>query len=260
MSITNLVALERQEQIVEQINSVKRTTVAELSHRFQVSEATIRRDLAVLAQRGLVRRMHGGVLRAEGFFASTEIPVLQRQGLHSEAKERIGAAAAKLIRDGETLFITGGSTTLMMARHLAGHRNLTIITDSILVVQELFHQKYHRCMILGGMIDYEEMAVRGPIARHMMGQFHVDKVILGARAISIERGISLETPEETELFRIAMNSGRETLLITDSTKFDQSAFMYLAPINAVHTLVTDTGLDQSLAQQIRELNIELILA
>ena len=203
--------------------------------------------------------MHGAVLRV-GSLVSTEIPVLQRQGIRIEEKERIGAAAAELVNDSETLFIAGGSTTLMMVRYLAEHRNLTILTDSILVVQELFRQRQHRCMILGGMINYEEMAVRGTIARQMMGQFHVDKVIIGARAISVERGISLETPEETEFFRTAMNSGRQTILITDSTKFNQSAFMQLAPIDAIHTLVTDSDLDETIAQQIRQLNVELILA
>src|SRR5262245_24585516 len=128
MSISNLTTVERQEQIVEQVNNRKRTSVTELSQHFQVSEATIRRDLTTLAQRGLVRRMHGAVLRV-GSLVSTEIPVLQRQGIRIEEKERIGAAAAGLVNDSETLFIAGGSTTLMMTRYLAERRNLTVLTD-----------------------------------------------------------------------------------------------------------------------------------
>ena len=257
MSNSDLMTLERQEQIVELVNEVGSISVSDLSEHFGVSETTIRRDLVTLAARNLVRRAHGGVMRM-ATVATTESPIIQRQGEHAAEKERIGQATAALIRNGETLLLAGGSTGLAVARHLDHHANLTIITESLLVVQELMRQGHHRLIILGGTIDPHEQAVRGTLARQMLEQLSVDKVILGARAVSVKRGISAETPEEAEFLRAFLNCSEHIILVTDSSKFHLSALARLAPLTVVNTLVTDTGLEADLAQQIHELDIYLL--
>ncbi len=255
---SDLMTLERQEQIVTLVNEVGSITVAELSDQFGVSEATVRRDLIALTERNLVRRTHGGIMRI-GTVATTESPIILRQGEHAAEKERIGAAAAGLIRNGETLLLAGGSTGLAVARHLDRHSNLTIITESLLVVQELLRQGHHRLIMLGGMIDADEQAVRGTLARQMLEQLCVDKIIIGARAVSVKRGISAETPEEAEFLRAFLNCGDQAILVTDSSKFHLSALAQLAPLTAVQTLVTDSNIDEDSAQQVRELEIELLV-
>ncbi len=257
MTTLDLMTLERQEHIVTLVNEVGRITVAELSSRFGVSETTIRRDLVALAARNLIRRTHGGVMRV-GTVATTEIPILQRQGDYAAEKERIGAATAELIRNGETLLVAGGSTGLAVARHLVDHTGLTVITESLLVVQELLRQGQHRLIMLGGMVNPDEQAVRGTLARQMLGQLSVDKVILGARAVSMARGISAETPEEAEFLRAFLSCGEQRILVTDRSKFHLSALATLAPLNIINTLVTDRDLDDDIARQIRELDIYLL--
>lgn len=253
----DLMTLERQEQIVNLVNEVGSITVAQLSQQFGVSETTIRRDLIALNERNLIRRMHGGVMRI-GTVATTESPIILRQAEYAAEKERIGAAAAGLIRNGETLLLAGGSTGLAVARHLDRHSNLTIITESLLVVQELLRQGHHRLIMLGGMIDPDEQAVRGTLARQMLEQLCVDKVVIGARAVSVKRGISAETPEEAEFLCAFLQCGEYGILVTDSSKFRLSALAQLAPLTAVQTLITDTNLDETTAQQIRDLEIELL--
>jgi DeoR/GlpR family transcriptional regulator of sugar metabolism len=255
---SDLMTLERQEHIVTLVNEVGSITVAELSERFGVSETTIRRDLIALSERNLVRRTHGGIMRI-GTVATTESPIVLRQSEHAEEKERIGAAVAELILNGETLLLAGGSTGLAVARHLDRHTNLTIITESLLVVQELLRQGHHRLIMLGGMIDPDEQAVRGTLARQMLEQLCVDKVIIGARAVSVKRGISAETPEEAEFLRAFLNCGDHVILVTDSSKFHLSALAQLAPLTAVQTVVTDEHIDENTAQQIRDLEIDLII-
>ncbi len=147
-----------------------------------------------------------------------------------------------------------------MARHLDRHNNLTIITESLLVVQELMRQGQHRLMILGGTIDPDEQAVRGTLARQMLEQLRVDKVIIGARAVSVTRGISAETPEEAEFLRAFLKCGDHIILVTDSSKFHLSALARLAPLSVVNTLVTDSHLDDDVAYQDRELDIHLLMA
>jgi DeoR/GlpR family transcriptional regulator of sugar metabolism len=249
--------LERQEQLVELVNELGRITVSELSERFGVSETTIRRDLAALAARNLVRRTHGGVMRV-GTVATSEVPILQRQSKHAAEKERIGAAAAELIQDDETLLIAGGSTGVAVARHLDQHNNLTIITESLLVIQELLRHGRHRLIMLGGTVDPNEHAVRGTLARQMLEQFTVDKVIIGARAVSVTRGISAESPEEAEFLQTYINRGDHVILVTDSSKFHISALAQLAPLGVVNTVVTDDALDDDMAHQIQELGVFLL--
>ncbi|MBI5930813.1 MAG: DeoR/GlpR transcriptional regulator [Chloroflexi bacterium] len=258
MANSDLMTLERQEQIVSLVNQLGRVTVAELTERFSVSEATIRRDLAALAESNLIRRAYGGAIQANKVQTS-ESPIVQRQSLYSAEKERIGAATAELIQDGETLLVVGGSTGLAVVNHLTDHQNLTIITDSLLVANEILHHNKHQVILLGGSIDPNEQAVRGTLARQTLDQLYVDKVILGAKAVSVTRGICCETPEEAEFFRACLKRGNHVILVTDSSKFHLSALVQMTPLRAVHTLVTDKNLSADLVEQVQNLEIDLLL-
>jgi DeoR/GlpR family transcriptional regulator of sugar metabolism len=257
MAHSDLMTPARQEQIVDLVNHEGSMTVTELSERFGVSETTIRRDLVALAAKHLICRAHGGAMRL-GTVATTESPIVQRQSERADEKARIGEATARLIRDGETLLLAGGSTALAVAQHLDRHNNLTIITESLLAVRELMRQGRHRLMILGGTIDPDEQAVRGTLARQMLEQLRVDKVIIGARAVSVTRGISAETPEEAEFLREFLKCSDHVILVTDSSKFHLSALALLAPLSVVNTLVTDSHLDDDIARQIQELDVDLL--
>lgn len=258
MTHTDYLSLERQDHIVELVGERGRLTVPELSQLFEVSDATIRRDLATLAAQNRVQRVHGGVMPLQTV-ATREVPIILRQKRYIEEKDRIGRAAAALIHDGETLLLSGGSTGLAAARHLQPFHDLTVVTDSLLVVQELLQQGQHKVIMLGGTIDPEEQAVRGTLSRTVLAQLQVDKVIIGTKGISVQRGLSAETPEEAELFRTYISIAEHVIVITDSSKFQQSALVQVVPLDAIHTLVTDTQLDAETAEQIREKGVYLLL-
>ena len=258
MTHTDFLSLERQDHIVKLVAERGRLMVPELSQLFDVSDATIRRDLAALAAQNRVQRVHGGVMRLQTV-ATHEIPIMLRQNTHMAEKERIGQAAAALIQDGETLMLSGGSTGLCVARQLHQHHDLTVVTDSLLVVHELLQQGQHKVIMLGGTIDPEEQAVRGTLSRTILAQLQVDKVIIGTKGISVQRGLSAETPEEAELFRTYTSIGDHVIVVTDSSKFEQSALVQVVSLDAIHTLVTDSGLDTETAEQIRERGIYLMM-
>jgi DeoR family transcriptional regulator of aga operon len=258
MNNADLMSLERQDRIASMVNEHGSLTVLELSQAFGVSEATIRRDLVALAERRLVQRVHGGAMRVRKV-ATSESPIVHRQLEHIEEKTRIGSATAHLIRSGDTVLLLGGSTGLAVARELAEHDDLTIVTDSLLIAAELLQQKRHKVVMAGGTIDPEEQAVRGTLSRLILQQLHVDKVILGAKAISVSRGISTETPEEAELFRACMACADQIIVVTDSSKFHKSALAKVAAIEDIHTLVTDDGLGGDDVHRIQELGVHLIL-
>lgn len=254
MSNSDLLGLERQEKITQLLEQRGRLTVAEITQAFEVSEATVRRDLSALAERSLIRRVHGGAMRAQQV-ATSEAPIIQRLEQHADIKQRIGQAAARLIQDGETILLMGGSTGTAVARELSTHTNLTLVTDSLIVANELIRQGIHKVILLGGVIDADEFAVRGTLSRLFLSELQVDKVILGTKAISPQRGLSAESPEEAELFRACIQAGHHVILVTDSTKFHQSALVRIADVDVIDTIVTDTGIPAEVVEALQERSI-----
>lgn len=259
MSNSDLLGLERQEKIAQLLDQRGRLTVAEISEAFEVSEATVRRDLSALAERNMIRRVHGGAMRTQTV-ATSEAPIMQRMEQNAEIKRRIGQTAARLIHDGETLLLLGGSTGAAVAHELGGHANLTLVTDSLIVANELIRQGTHKVILLGGIIDAEEFAVRGTLSRLVLSELQVDKVILGAKAISPQRGISAESPEEAELFRACIQAGHQVILVTDSSKFQLSALVRIAPVEVIDILVTDSSIDPDIVEALQERDIEVKIA
>jgi DeoR/GlpR family transcriptional regulator of sugar metabolism len=258
MNNADLMTLERQDRIAELVNERGSLTVVELSDIFSVSEATIRRDLIALAQQKHIRRVHGGAMRISKV-ATTEAPILQRQMETVEIKRRIGQAAAQLIRNGDTLLLLGGSTGLAVAQELYQHQDLHIVTDSLLIAKELLQHRQHKIMMLGGFLDPDEQAMRGTLARVILQQLHVDKVIIGAKAISVTRGVSAETLEEAELFRACVGCGDHTIVVTDSSKFQKSALAKVISVEEIHTLVTDSGIGEEVHNKLEEIGVDVVI-
>lgn len=258
MTNSDLMILERQAQIAQIVEEKGRLTVAEICDTFNVSEATARRDLAALAAQNLILRVHGGAMKRQ-VVATRETPIFQRQNENAEAKQRIGKAAAQLIDDGETLLVIGGTTGLAVARELTQHQQLTVVTDSLLIAAELLNQGQHKIIILGGTIDPDERAVRGTLSRIILGQLQVDRAIIGTKAISPQWGLSVETPEEAELWRSYIAIAHHVIVVTDSSKFRQSALVNVAPVESIHTLITDDALDDDIREQLQDKGVYVVV-
>ena len=251
MSGTELLGLERQERVAQLLEQRGTLTVKEISEAFDVSEATARRDLAALAARNRIRRVHGGAMRVHPV-ATSEAPILHRQKQHPEIKTRIGQAAARRIQNNETVLLTGGSTGLAVACQLGEHINLTIVTDSLFVANELLRQGNHKVIMLGGMVDAAEFAVRGTLLRLVLSELQVDKVIVGTKALSAQRGLSAESAEEAELSRAFIQAGQHVIVVADSSKFRQTALVRVVPIDRIETLITDAGIPADALEAFQE--------
>src|SRR5919205_427977 len=153
--------VERLHQIERMIKERQYVRVIELSEYFGVSEPTIRRDLQKLEEMGRVRRAHGGALAAEP--AMPEPPIIQRMVECAEEKRRIGQAAAQLVQDGETIFLGSGTTTLEVARHLNGKKNLTVITNALTIANQLVDDTHITLIITGGVVRHSEFSMIGHI-------------------------------------------------------------------------------------------------
>lgn len=232
-------SFERQEKIAEFIVQQKRATIAQICTNFEVSLATARRDLEVLADRGRVQRVHGGAVSLH--LALPEAPVFQRKTEQSDEKKRIGAAAAALIQDGECVFIGSGTTALEAALNLRARHNLTVVTNSLLVMDALAGATGIMLVMLGGILRPSEMSVIGHITELGLAELRVDKVILGIRAIDASHGLTSDYLPETMTDRAILSIGREIIVVADHTKLGFVSTAFVAPLSAIHVLITDQG-------------------
>jgi DeoR family transcriptional regulator of aga operon len=248
---------ERQSLILDLLLRQGRLTVAEIVEHFKVSEATARRDLEALAEQGKIQRVHGGALPLRQ--APPEPPLLQRESERFFEKHRIAQAAAALVQDGETVFIASGSTTLQVARQLRG-RPLTVITNSLPVMNTLANVPNVSLIGIGGELRQSELSFVGHIAEQAIAELRADKVILGVHALSIEHGLTSDYLPEVLTDRAILKIGREVILVADHTKFNTVSTAFIAPITAVHCLVTDSAAPAEQVAALRELGLRVILA
>jgi DeoR/GlpR family transcriptional regulator of sugar metabolism len=255
---SNISNTERQQQIVRMVERQHRVSIAEVCEFFTVSEATARRDLETLSEQGKLERVHGGAIPLQN--TPPEQPILQRETEEAIAKKRIGQAAAELIRDGETVFLGSGTTVLEVARALKFRKKLTVITNSLPVVNLFAGLENIQVICLGGMLRPSELSFIGHITEQDLAEFRADKVIMGTRAISLEHGLTHEYLPETLTDRAIIHIGRELIVVADHSKFGRVATSLLAPIHNIHTIVTDPETDPEFIQGLSELGIHTIIA
>ena len=250
-------APKRQQQILALLMRQGRLSVAEIVEQFSISEATVRRDLELLASQDKAKRVHGGVLAIE--HAPPELPILERENEQSDEKSRIGRAAASLISAKETVFLGSGTTVLEVARNLRERKNLTVITNSLPVLNMLSGVKEITVIALGGILRESELSFIGHITEQALAGLRADKVIIGTRAVSLEHGLTNDYLPETLTDRAIMKTGREVILIADHSKINRVSTTMLAPLTDVHKLVTDRQTPCEFISALQALGIDTIV-
>jgi DeoR/GlpR family transcriptional regulator of sugar metabolism len=249
---------ERKRKISQFIEENKKATVTELSELFGVSESTIRRDLEELDEQGVIQRAHGGAVVVER--AAPEPPIIQRIAENEEKKRKIGKAAAELVRNGETVFLGSGTTTLEVARNLVKRDNLTVITNALNIANLFAGKPNIAVIIVGGLLRHSELSMIGHITEQALKELHADKVIMGMRAVSIEEGLTSDYLSETMTDRTIIQFAPEVILVADHTKFGKVSTAYVAPVGQITTLVTDAETDPALLSRLQEMGIQVIVA
>jgi DeoR/GlpR family transcriptional regulator of sugar metabolism len=249
---------ERQKQILSLLSKQGRLSVSEIVEQFSISEATARRDLETLAAQGKAQRVHGGVIAAEQ--APPELPILQREGEQADEKTGIGRTAAELIADGETVFLGSGTTVLEAAKHLRDRKNLTVITNSLPVLNALAGIKDITVVSLGGQLRDSELSFIGHITEQALAELRVDKVIMGTRGISLEHGLTNDYLPETLTDRAILKIGRTVIIVADHTKINRVATALLAPLKSMQVFVTDSKADKKFMQVLKKNEIQVVIA
>lgn len=240
-----LLVEERRRLIVELVEKQGRATVEELAERFGISGVTIRADLEALASNAAIVRSHGGALPAPAGGADTPLSIKQTR--HHAQKRRIGQAAAKRIRDGETIILDSGSTTLEIARALRPRKwnALTVITNSLQIALELGAVPGIRVMMLGGMLRASSHSLVGPGAEQMVVQLSADRLFLGVDGIDPEVGITTPDPQEATLNALMMKVSREVVGVFDASKFGQRSLSVIAALSGLTLAIIDASASEA---------------
>ena len=253
-----LLVEERRRRIMEILESQERVTVDELVGRFLVSAVTIRGDLDALAGSGLLIRSHGGALKRDE--AADDVPIAVKETQHHAEKVRIGQAAARMIRDGETIMLDSGTTTAEIARQIRGMRlqALNVITNALNIAMELATVPFVRVIMIGGILRQMSYSLSGPHAEQTLRLVHADRLFLGVDGLDPEIGLMTPDVLEAQLNAIMIQVSREVVVVADSSKFERRSLSVIGKVEAMHKLITDTRADPEKIAILRARNIEVI--
>jgi DeoR/GlpR family transcriptional regulator of sugar metabolism len=222
-----------------------------------VTDETIRRDLARLAEQGVVRRAHGGAVALR---AGDERDTSFRLREHELEKIAIGRRAAELVVDGSSIILDSGTTTLSLARALQGKQDLVVVTTAVTNALELVGNPRTTVVMTGGVIRPTTYGASGQLAASTLRGLHVDQTFLAIHSVSAAGGLTYPLFEEVDAKRAMIEAAGEVILVADHSKFGRQALVRVAPITAVHRIVTTPGVDPEEAAAIRDLGIDLIIA
>ena len=217
-----MIQFERQEKIIAILERKKSASVRELSAELFTSEASIRRDIEALENRGLVKRVYGGVLLSR--YQNGSVPIDLRDGDHSAAKEEIARRAAELVRDGDTIFLDASSTVRRMMKYLGRRKNLKIITHNLKIFEEYGGANFE-LFCTGGTYSTVEQTLVGPAAEAYLRSVSADLLFFSSQAISADGEITDSSEDETSLRRIMIaRSARQYFLCDDSKLGERRMF------------------------------------
>lgn len=231
-------------------------TVAELSQMFGVSDMTIRRDLAYLENQSVLRRVHGG---AVAYQTEDESKTFQYRSTQADPQKKvIGWLAAQLVSDHDRVILDAGTTTLQVANNLTCKGSLTVITNNIPVAKELSQCTDIIILLLGGIVKHIEMCTVGDMVKKSLSYLSADKYFLSATSFSIPMGAMETDMAETEVKQAMLRSAAETILVIDSSKFDVTSLIQVAPLKEISKVITDDGLPAEAIQAIETQGVEVI--
>lgn len=250
-------SLDRQEWILGQLRRHDRVEVATLARELDTSEVTVRRDLDLLESSGVLRRVHGGAVSL--LLRGEELPFALRESESGEAKERIGRAAAGLLRDGEAVVVDSGTTGLAVARALSGRR-LTVVPLSLPTANVLAAGAAATLIFPGGTMRPGEGSWTGPLAEATLRSLRVDTAVITCCGFSAADGATAHDLPEAAVKQAAMAGAGRTVLVAEAAKFSRVALAVVCAATAFDVVVTDAAAPEAALQQLREAGVEVLRA
>ncbi len=248
---------ERLREIAALIEEQDRVSVAELVDRFEVSAVTIRNDLATLEQGGVLLRTHGGAMTRS---AAGHVPAFPlRRGVHTVEKERIGQAAAALVRDGDAVALDDSTTAWQVARHLKRRSELTVVTNSLFIALEFLDVPNVTVVMTGGTLRSTSASLVGDEGDCILDRYHVQKGFFGVRGLALEEGLTDPDRYGVEIKQRMVQRSKEVIIIADASKWDRVSFATYATWDQVDQIITDDKAPAEMVDALRERGVQVTL-
>lgn len=253
----------RTDFILQELRGKGRVDAEELSKQLEVNASTIRRDLEKLERQHLLRRIHGGAVPIDILSYSTydqdlTFQVNMKQQLAE--KERIAQAALSLIQSGDTIALSPGTTTTYLARALRhSHlRNLNVVTNAVNIAMELTGMPGLSLTLTGGLLLPDFFALVGPSTEQRLRELYVTRAFIGVTGLHPLHGLTGPNQLEALTHRVTIERAQQTIVLADHTKLDRVALYPIAPIRAIHMLITDHGASPEILSQVRACGIDVL--
>lgn len=249
--------LERQKKIIEILMFKKVQKLPELAEELNISIDTLRRDIKLLDKQGKIKKIYGGIKLVESEFA--ESPMDARMVGHLEEKKMIAQKCSEYINDGDCIYLDSGSTTYQIAKYIKNKKNLTVITNSIPVVNELMNSAVE-LIIIGGKVRLNEQSVIAYDYLFNFSELNILKAFICASGITLEKGISDYNLEEAQTRKKIIDLSKEVYVAADHTKFGKDVTIGIASLDKIGYIITDRNIDRSFQQKFKTKRTSLIIA
>ncbi|KOA18597.1 glucitol operon repressor [Clostridium homopropionicum DSM 5847] len=250
-----MIPMARRNRIKEIINEKKSVTVSELAKTFKVTEETIRKDLQLLEEEGILTRTYGGAYISYG--VENDVDINLREHIYVEGKEKIAKTCLKYINSGDSIFLDGSTTSLHIASNLNDKR-ITVTTNSIKIMDILSKNPNVKLIVIGGRIEHPSLSALGRNAESNIRNYFFDTAFISCRALSMINGITDSNEQQAEIRKIAMEHSNHTYLVADYTKFDRTAFTKICNFDKINSLVVDKSISPEWHNFLESYNINLI--
>lgn len=253
-----MLAIERRNEILEKLQTDRRVVVSELSQLYDVSEETIRRDLEKLVNDGYAIKSYGGAVINEN--VNIELPFNIRKNRNIVGKQHIADLVSKVVKDGDSLMLDASSTAVYIAKTLQekGKKNLTIITNSIEIIIELFDVQDWTILSTGGASKEGSFALVGPQTDKMIRSYHVDKAIISCKGVDAAAGMTDSDELHANNKSTMLAAAKERILAIDSSKFDKIAFTEIGTLDDLTMVITDEKPEERWLQIFKDSGIKCI--
>lgn len=252
-----MIAIERQNQIIEKLRVNKVVSVHELATQFNTTDMTIRRDLAALERKGLITRSYGGAVFNEKVGYESEF--VTRQSEKREIKSLLGEKAASFVTPGDSIGIDIGTTALEVAKHVRDIPDLTVITASIPVINELCTANGINIICTGGELSVKDMSLNGHTAINMLQEYVLDKVFIGVAGISFDHGFTIFNMQDALVKRVLIERALEVIVVAHSDKIGLARYASVCNIEAANKIITDSGISDEDRRNFENFGVEVII-
>jgi DeoR/GlpR family transcriptional regulator of sugar metabolism len=253
----------RRAQILERIQRDGGVSVADLARAHEVSAITVHRDLEQLAREGLVERVHGGarVLRGAGVMPMIATAWGQRLEQAGAAKMAIGSCAAAMVDAGSTIFLDASSTAFALARRLMEDppNELTLVTNSPAIAYEVLAESMH-VVVCPGELDQHMRMIAGRWTVEFLSDLNFDTAFISAAGLTLDAGLTTSRRPLADVVNAARAAAGRTVGLIDSTKFGRASLVTIARAQELDVIVSDGGLEDSVAEQYRTEGVRLEIA